>query len=169
MKQFSLGIICILCFITTACTISYKFNGASIDYSKIKSISIHDFPNNAPLVFPPLSNNLSEALRDAFSTQTRLDLLRNNGDMDIEGEITGYQLTPLAIGSNALASETRLTLTVKVNYTNKATPSENFNKTFSVNRTFQNSQTLNDVQEQLCEEMIKELVDKIFNATAANW
>lgn len=158
-----------LCALFLGCTISYKFNGSSIDYSKIKTISLHDIPNNAALVYPSLSNTLSESLRDVFSSQTRLTQVRANGDMDISGEITNYALTSLAIGNNALATETRLTMTVKITYTNKITPEENFERTFSVNRTFENTSTLNDVQETLCQEMVDEIVDQIFNATAANW
>ena len=74
----------------SACTISYKFNGASIDYTKIKSISIKDFPNQAPLVYPPLSQMFTEALKDLYTRQTRLQIVRDNGDLDLEGEITGY-------------------------------------------------------------------------------
>jgi len=167
--KFKTIVIMGLCVLFLGCTISYKFNGSSIDYSKIKTISLHDIPNNAALVYPSLSNTLSESLRDVFSSQTRLTQVRTNGDMDISGEITNYALTSLAIGSNALATETRLSMTVKITYTNKVTPEENFERTFSVNRTFENTSTLNDVQETLCQEMVDEIVDQIFNATAANW
>jgi hypothetical protein len=92
-----------------------------------------------------------------------------NGDLNIEGEITGYNLTPLSVGANALASETRLSMTVNIRFTNNVKPEENFERSFSANRTFQNTQTLNDVQESLCAEMIEEIVDQIYNATVANW
>ncbi len=86
-----------LSFIVVSCSISYKFNGASIDYTKTKTISIVDFPNTAELVYPPLTQVFGEGLRDVYSKQTRLQLLKKGGDLHIEGEITGYQLTPLAI------------------------------------------------------------------------
>ena len=75
----------------TACSISYKFNGASIDYTKVKTISIKDFPNQAPLVYPPLSQEFTEALKDIYIRQTRLQMVNNNGDLELEGEITGYE------------------------------------------------------------------------------
>ena len=88
---------------------------------------------------------------------------------NIEGEITDYALTPLSVGSDALAAETRLSMTVNVRFTNNTNHDEDFETRFSANRTFQNTQTLNDVQEQLVGEMIEEIVDQIFNATVANW
>ena len=92
----------------TACSISYKFNGASIDYTKVKTISIKDFPNQAPLVYPPLSQEFTEALKDIYIRQTRLQMVNNNGDLELEGEITGYELTPMAVKEDAWSSQTKL-------------------------------------------------------------
>lgn len=155
--------------IASSCTVSYKFNGASIDYSKVKTIAIADFPNNAPLVYDMMMTQFNEELKDIFAKQTRLSQVRVNGDLNIEGEITDYALTPLSVGSDALAAETRLSMTVNVRFTNNTNHDEDFETRFSANRTFQNTQTLNDVQEQLVGEMIEEIVDQIFNATVANW
>ena len=83
--------------IAASCSISYKFNGASIDYTKVKSISISEFPNQAPLVYPPLSQLFTEKLKDKYIRQTRLKQVSQNGDLALEGEITGYELTPQAI------------------------------------------------------------------------
>ena len=90
-------LLAVLIFAFSSCTISYKFNGASIDYTKTRSISIADFPNTAELVHPPLSQEFSEKLRDVYTKQTRLQVLKKGGDMHLEGEITGYQLTPMAL------------------------------------------------------------------------
>lgn len=152
-----------------SCLISYKFNGASIDYSKTKSISIADFPNNATLVYPPLSNSLSEGIRDIYSRQTRLQILRRGGDLELEGEITNYQLTPMAIAADSYSAETKLTLTVKVRFTNNVAPEESFEKTYSAFQTFDSSRMLNDVQEELCNTMIQEIAENIYNDTVAKW
>ena len=159
----------LIAFILSACTISYKFNGASIDYTKVKTISIKDFPNQAPLVYPPLSQQFTEGLKDIYIRQTRLNMVRDNGDLDLEGEITGYDLTQLAVKENAFASQSKLTITVKVRYSNRTNPDEDFEQTFSVYREFSNTQMLQDVQDALCSEMIKEIADQIYNATVANW
>ena len=153
----------------SACTISYKFNGASIDYTKIKSISIKDFPNHAPLVYPPLSQMFTEALKDLYTRQTRLQIVRDNGDLDLEGEITGYDLTPLAVQEDALSAQTRLTITVRFRYTNRVKPEEDTEQTVSAYREFDSNVMLQDVQDDLCDEIIDELVDQIYNATVANW
>lgn len=163
-------IIILLCIgLLNACTISYKFNGASIDYSTTKTISIADFPNVAPLVYAPLSNNLSDGIRDLFQRQTRLEQVRRGGNLEIEGEITGYQLTPMAVSADSYAAETKLTITVKVRFTNNVAPEESFEKTYTAYQTFDSSQMLNDVQDDLCNTMIAEIADQIYNDTVAKW
>lgn len=162
-------ILSLIGLLVTACSISYKFNGASIDYTKVKTITIKDFPNQAPLVYPPLSQNFTEALKDIYTRQTRLQLVYNNGDLDLEGEITGYELTPMAVKEDAYASQTKLTITVRVRYSNRVNPDEDFEQSFSAYREFDANQMLQDVQDELCEEIVEELVDQIYNATVANW
>lgn len=153
----------------SSCTISLKFNGASIDYTKVKSISIADFPNNSELVNPTLSQTFSEALRDKYIRQTRLKLLKQGGDMQLEGEIIGYQLTSMAISADSYASETRLTLTINVRYTNTKNPDDSFETKYSAYQMFDSSKMLNDVQDELVKVMVDEIVDKIYNDTVAKW
>ena len=124
----------VLSVIMAGCTISYKFNGASIDYTKVKTISIKDFPNQAPLVYPPLSQQFTEGVKDIYVRQTRLSLVRDNGDLQLEGEITGYDLTPMAVKEDAYSSKTKLTITVKVRYTNRTNADEDFEQSFTIGR-----------------------------------
>lgn len=159
----------VLSIIMAGCTISYKFNGASIDYTKVKTISIKDFPNQAPLVYPPLSQQFTEGVKDIYVRQTRLSLVRDNGDLQLEGEITGYDLTPMAVKEDAYSSKTKLTITVKVRYTNRTNADEDFEQSFSAYREFDSNAMLQDVQDQLCSEIIEELADQIYNSTVANW
>lgn len=159
----------VLSVIMAGCTISYKFNGASIDYTKVKTISIKDFLNQAPLVYPPLSQQFTEGVKDIYVRQTRLSLVRDNGDLQLEGEITGYDLTPMAVKEDAYSSKTKLTITVKVRYTNRTNADEDFEQSFSAYREFDSNVMLQDVQDQLCSEIIEELADQIYNSTVANW
>lgn len=152
-----------------SCTVSYKFNGASIDYSKVKTVAIADFQNRAPLVYPPLAEYFTEQIRDIFAKQTRLTQVRRDGNLNLEGEIVEYSLQPLSIGADALAAETRLTIGVRLRFTNNTNPNEDFERTFSSSRNFPSTSTLNDVQDQLMKEITEELVDNIYNATVANW
>ena len=152
-----------------SCSISYKFNGASIDYTKTKTITIAEFPIKAQLVYPPLAIAFNEGLKDIYTRQTRLNFVKRGGDIELEGEITGYDLTPQAVKQDAYASETRLTITVKVRYTNKANPDEDFDKSFSAYRDFSSTELLTSVQDQLIEEIVDELTENIFNSTVANW
>ncbi len=152
-----------------SCSISYKFNGANIDYSKTRSVSIADFPNNAAMVNPSLSNDLSEGIRDLFQRQTRLQVLRKGGDLEIEGEIVGYDITSMAISADSYASETKLTIRIQVRFTNNINPDESFEKTYSAYQTFDASRLLSDVQDELCATMVTELSEDIYNDTVAKW
>ena len=137
----------------SSCSISYKMNGANINYQTTHSISIADFPNNAPMVNPTLSSAFTEALRDLYTRQTRLQVLRKNGDLEIEGEIVGYDLTQGAIKPDSYASESRLTVRITVHFTNNIYPEESFDRTYSAYQTFDASRLLSDVQAELCKKM----------------
>ena len=159
----------LLLLLCPSCAISFKFNGASIDYSTTKSISVSDFPNNAALVYPPLSNSLSEGIRDLYQRQTRLQVARKGGDLEVEGEIIGYEVTPMSISADSYSAETKLTLTIRVRFINNVRPEESFERTYSAYQTFDSSRLLTDVQEELCATMIKELAESIYNDTVARW
>lgn len=166
---FSL-LVCTGCiFALVSCAVSIKFNGANIDYSTTRSISVADFPNNAPMVNPTLSNNLSEGIRDLYQRQTRLEVLRKGGDLELEGEIIGYDIAAMAISADSYASETKLTIRVRVRFTNNINPEESFEKTYSAFQTFDSSQMLSDVQDELCNTMITEIAENIYNDTVAKW
>jgi hypothetical protein len=163
------AIICMNAILLSSCIISYKFNGSSIDYTKTKTISISDFPNTAELVYPPLSQVFSESLRDSYTKQTRLQILSKGGDLHLEGEITGYQLTPMAISADSYSSQTKLTLTVKVRFSNNKNPQDDFEKSYSAFQTFDSSKMITDVQDELAKTMTSEIVDYIYNDTVAKW
>ena len=159
----------LLLTLASSCTISYKLNGASIDYTTTKTISFEAFPIKAPLVYAPLAVNFNDELTGKFASQTRLEQVRQDGDLQISGAITGYSLSPQAVKADAYAAQTRLTIKVKVKFVNKKNPSEDFEQEFSAYRDFDATRLLTDVQDELCNEMIKELVEQIFNAPVANW
>ena len=161
--------LCVVALVLSSCTISYKFNGSSVDYSKIKTISIVDFPNTAELVYPPLAQEFTESLRDAYTKQTRLQILKKGGDMHLEGEIVGYQLTPMAISTDTYAAETKLTLTINVRFSNNKNPQDDFEKKYTAYQTFTSSSMLTDVQDELIKTMIADIVDNIYNDTVAKW
>lgn len=162
-------LLCIVSLTFVSCTISYKFNGSSIDYTKTRTISISDFPNTAELIYPPLAQAFGESLRDAYTKQTRLQILKKGGDMHIEGEIIGYQLTPMAISADTYSSETKLTITVNVRFSNNKNPDDDFEKKYSAYQTFDSSRRLDDVQEELMKTMLADIVDNIYNDTVAKW
>ena len=168
MKK-SILISLLLTLLLAGCSIKYSLNGASIDYTKIKTVSIADFQNLAPTVYPPLAQRFTEDLKDRFQRQTRLRDIPTNGDLSIEGEIVGYDLSAEAVQENAFAAKTRLTLRINVRFTNKVNEEESFEREFTSFGTFDSSQMFVDVQDQLCQELTKDIISQIFNATVENW
>lgn len=152
-----------------ACRISFKMNGSALDYTVYRTVSVSNFPIRAALVYPPLQPMFENNLLDYIARNTRLQVNDGPSDLEIEGEITGYNLTPQAVTENAYASMTRLTISVRVKYTDNKATGKDLDQTFSAYRDFSSSEMLNDVQDQLCEEITKELVELIFNATLGDW
>lgn len=170
MKRLYLILIIVMMAVAQSCVPRYTLNGASIDYNLYKTISFGDFPIRAALVYPPLQQTFENRLLDMIQQQTRLRVIdSNNSDMRMEGEITGYNLSPQAVGEDAYASQTRLTISVRVKYINNKNPNLSKDQTFSAYRDFSSSEMLTDVQDELCNQISKDLADLIFNATLGDW
>ncbi|THG41256.1 MULTISPECIES: LptE family protein [Muribaculum] len=152
------------------CTISYKFNGSAIDYNVYKTIHVGQFPIRAALVYPPLQQMFENALLDYIARNTRLQIVdTQNTDITLDGEITGYNLSPQAVSENAIAAQTRLTISVRVKYTDSKNDKNNVDQTFSAYKDFDSNEMLTDVQDDLCQQITEQLIDLIFNATLGNW
>lgn len=170
LKRLIILLIIVIGTCTSGCRISYKFNGSALNYNIYKTISIANFPIRAALVYPPLQQIFENKLINMVERQTRLRVVDNpNADLRMEGEITGYSLSPQAVTENAYASQTRLTITVRVKYINNKEPGKDVDQTFSAYRDFSSNELLTDVQDDLCNQISNELVDLIFNATIGNW
>ena len=153
-----------------ACIPRYTLNGASIDYNVYRTISFGEFPIRAALVYPPLQSMFENRMTDMIAQQTRLQVIDGrNADLHMEGEITNYQLSPQAVGEDAYASQTRLTITVKVKYVDNRNQALSKDLSFSAYRDFSSSELLVDVQDELCNQICKDLSDLIFNATLGDW
>lgn len=155
--------------VAIACTVSYKFSGGNINYDKVKTISIADFPIKSDYVYAPLATKFNEDLKDIFIRQTRLRLINQNADLEIDGEITGYNQYNQAVSADGFSSETKLTITVNVRFVNNTNHAEDFEQQFSAFRTYDSRELLTAVQDGLIAQMTKEITDQIFNATVANW
>ena len=171
LRHFGIAVIMALVMVTsfTSCQISYKFNGASIDYSKTETIQIADFPIRSSYVWGPMASIFNNELKDQFANHTRLIQVKRNGDLKIEGEITRYDQRNKSVSSEGYSSQTELSMTVNVRFTNNVNHTEDFEQQFTATATYENTQTLNAVQEELVTQMVKEITEQIFNATVANW
>ena len=165
-KTFCL-VVLLSCCLLNSCGI-YTFSGASIP-AEAKTVSVQYFPNNAQLVNPLLSTTLTNALNDIFVNQTTLQSVAQNGDLALEGEITGYTTTPIAITGNQTAAMNRLTVTVNVRFTNKYDETKNFEQRFSQYQDYPSGQDLGSVQDVLVETIVEDLCQDIFNKAVVNW
>ena len=160
--------LCITALIVHPCGI-YSFTGTSIQ-SDVKTISISYFEYKALKVNPTLANQMTESLRDKFIKLTKLEQVDMDGDLQIEGSITGYDVKATAVTANETAAQNRLTVTVKISFVNKNHPEDDFDdKSFSAYADFDSSLSLDSKEAELCDEIVEKLCEDIFNATVAQW
>ncbi len=162
--------LCILPFCVTSCRIQLGLAPiSSIDYSKVKTISIAEFQNQAEYVYAPLAIEFNQRLKDMFIQQTRLKLVNSGGDLELDGEITGYNQYNQGVDASGYSSEVKLTLTVNVRYVNNTNHEEDFEQQFSAFQTYESTQLLTAVQDELITLMVRDITEQIFNSTVANW
>lgn len=169
INHIKTALLTVMMLLLVSCSVSYKFNGASIDYTKTKTIQIADFPIRSSYVWAPMASIFNNQLKDVFANHTRLIQVKRNGDMKIEGEITQYSQRNQAVTAEGTSAQAELSMTVNVRFTNNANHSEDFEKQFTATSTFETTQSLNSVQEELVTQMVEDITDQIFNATVANW
>ena len=154
-------------FIVRSCGI-YSFSGTSIQ-PDVKTVTINYFEYKALRVNPSLSNDITEALKDKFRKMTKLEQVDMDGDMELTGEVTGYDVKASSVTANDVAAQNRLTINIKLSFTNRKHPEEDFEKSFSAYGDFDSTQSIDAVEATLCEEIVETLCEDIFNATVANW
>ena len=164
----NISVIVCLC-VLVACRISYGFNGASIDYTKTKTITINDFPIRSNYVWGPMAPMFNNELKDIFANNTKLQQVRRNGDLKIEGEITQYSQRNKGVNAEGQSSMAELSMTVNVRFSNNTNHAADFEKPFTATASYETTQQLSAVQEELVRQMVKEITEQIFNATVANW
>ncbi len=161
------GILALTAMLMGGCGI-YSFSGTSIQ-PDVNTITINYFEYKAETVNPSLSNQITEELRTQFRKMTRLEQVDLDGDLEIEGQITGYSVAAAAVTADEVAARNRLTVTVKVTFTNRKYPEDDLDQNFSASEEYDSTQSLDSVQDALCAEIVKKLVEDIFNATVAQW
>ena len=170
MRKAVVVLVAALCsvLLPVGCRMSVSLTGGTID-SRAKTVAINTFPNNAPLVNPSLSQSFTTALKDKIQGQTPLTIVSRQGDYEIDGEIIAYTVSPVAIQGNETAAMNRLTITVRVRFTNKFDENQNFEQTFSRYADYASSRNLSSVESTLVTEINDALTDDIFNKAFVNW
>ncbi len=164
---FILGLL--LVNILVSCTISYKFTGTSIDYTKIKTISLDKFPIRANYVWSPMESMFYNSISDLYAQKTKLKVLKRDGDLQLSGEIVEYSQTNKSVGSEGYSAQVQLKIVVNVRFVNTKKHEDDFEQRFSATTEYDSSKQLASVQEELVQEMINDITDQIFNATVSKW
>ncbi len=151
-----------------SCSVKYNFTGSKPMVLE-KTFSVYYFPNRARLINPTLSQSFTERLRNKMERQTSLNELSENGDIEFEGQITGYDFRPMSIAKDDQSAQTRLTITVKLKYTNNKVPEDDFEQSFSAFEDFDSNLAISSVEDELTALIITKLTEDIFNATIASW
>ncbi len=147
----------------------YSFTGTNIQ-PDVKTVTINYFEYLAPKVNPSLSNMLTEAMQDKFLKLTSLEQVDIDGDLELIGSVTGYDVRAASVTANEQVAQNRLTVTVKVDFINRKYPEESLEgKSFSAYQDFDATQSIDAVESTLCEDIVEQLVEDIFNGTVANW
>ena len=173
LKNFSLIVLLTFLSFATGCGV-YSFTGASIS-ADIKTISIQTFYNNAPLGPSNMSVLFTESVKDYFQQNTSLELADSNGDLQIDGFISNYTVTPVAATASGrndgvdFSALSRITITVSASYINLKDPSFDFDRTFSFFKDYDNTLDLSSNEEAFVEEIFDQIILDIFNASVANW
>lgn len=167
-RFFLIAILFVMAGTFSGCKINYSFTGANLS-PDVKTFTVYYFPNRARLVNPTLSQTFTEQLKEKLQRQTSLDELAENGDIEFEGQITGYEVRPMAIQKDDLAGQNRLTITIQVKYTNSKVPDDSFEQSFSAFEDFDSTLSLSDIEGALVPDIVRKLNEDIFNATIANW
>lgn len=150
------------------CKVTYSFSGTSIQ-ADVKTICIEPVVNKATKVNPSLANQLTEELNDKYRKLTRLEQVNEEGDLNLLVTIESYDVRATAVTADEVAAMNRLTVTCKVVFTNLLHEEDNLEQSFAAYEDYDSNNSLDMVENQLCETIVKKLVDDIFNATVAQW
>ncbi len=152
------------------CSVSYSFSGASVNYALSKTFSISYFNNIATMVTPMLSPLLTDELTRRLVSQTRLTQVQEEGDLSFTGEITDYQIAPIAVSGDEYATKNRLTITVRLTFVNKNEPQFSFtNRVYREYEDYDTNLLLSDIEPELVPQIVEKLVENIFNDALSNW
>jgi hypothetical protein len=167
-KGMTMVIAVALLVIIPSCKVTYSFSGVNIS-PEVKTYTVHYFPNRAAIVQAQLSQLFTDALMDKIQSNTSLDLSTAGGDVDFSGEITNYETRPTAITGQETAARNRLTITVRVKYSNLIEPELDYDTSFSRYEDYDASLNLSDVENDLIELIVENLIEDIFNKAFVSW
>jgi hypothetical protein len=169
MRRIAISALIAVSFLLGGCSIvKYSFSGTSIQ-PDVKTVTINYFEYKALKVNPTLSNDLTEAMKEKFRKLTKLEQVDMDGDLELSGTVTGYEVRAAAVTADEVAAMNRLTVNVSLKFTNRKYPEEDFEKSFSAYSDYDSTNSLDAVEASLCEEIVEKLAEDMFNASVAQW
>ncbi|MEL6625753.1 MAG: LptE family protein [Bacteroidota bacterium] len=166
LRMFIFGV-CVA--VLSSCSVSFNFTGGGTVDPRLKTLSIDNFLNEAPVVVPFLSQELNQQMQDRFLSQSNLTLTSGSADIRISGIIRRYDLRPVAVTGNETASQNRLTIGVMIKYDNVVEPNESWEKDFSRFVDFDASEDFTSVEPDLIEEIVEQITQDVFTESVGNW
>jgi len=167
MKNLSLLVVLILLSVVSCGRVTFNMSGASV--GNARTCQINFFENRADLIYAPLSANITDALKDKIQSSTSLKLVTTSADVLFEGEITGYSVQSQQVAASGMAQRDRLTVTVRVRFTNELDPDKSYEKSFSRFDEYPGGASLNSHESELVSNILEELIEDIFNEAFAAW
>ncbi|MBL7113091.1 MAG: LptE family protein [Bacteroidales bacterium] len=151
-----------------SCKVSYSFSGAST--GNLETVSVQYFVDRSNLAPPNLPQIVTDELKDMIQSQTKLTLINGLAEANFEGEVRIYDgQRPVAISGDDVASLNRFTIAVKVKYTNSLDPDLDFEETFSQYQDYDSKMSFQNVENELSEDIVKQIIEDIFNRAFVNW
>ena len=167
--SFTVRVVAAVILLASFNSCRYSFTGASIS-PEVETVSVDFFRSYAQLAPPIMEQSFTETLREVFVTQTNLRLIQSNGDLHFEGKITDYRPgQPISVGTDQVANTERLSITVRVTFTNAKEPKNNFDKSFTRFQDYDASKNIQDVETELIRDINQQLAQSIFDAAVSNW
>lgn len=155
--------------VCVGCKVGFNFTGGGTPDPRLQTISVENFTNEAPNVVPYLAQEVTQQMQDRFLTQSRLELVSRNADIQIAGAVTRYQVSPVAISSETQAEQNRLTIAVRVSFENVIEPNESWENTFSKFVDFDADEDFSSIEREQIDEVLEQITQDVFTKSVAKW
>ena len=150
-------------------TCKYSFKDTSPIPQEVKTFRVNYLENKAQYVNTQLSPQLTEKLKQKIINTTRLRQTNDDdAHYDISGYVSQYYTSTISIANNNSAGN-RLTVGFHLIFRNTLDEKKSFEADLSRPFDFPASQSLSQAETSLNDDIVRNIVDEIFNKIFSNW